>query len=34
MLNKNIELYDYDTMVGEKGFRLIGFGKYASIVGF
>ncbi|MBD0830571.1 NAD(P)-dependent oxidoreductase [Aestuariibaculum sediminum] len=33
ILEKNIELYDHETIVNEKGFRLIGFGKYAGIVG-
>lgn len=33
VLEKNIELYDHETIVGDKGFRLIGFGRYAGIVG-
>ncbi|PQV48221.1 alanine dehydrogenase/PNT-like protein [Jejuia pallidilutea] len=33
ILEKNIELYDHETIVNEKGFRLIGFGRYAGIVG-
>lgn len=33
ILEKNIELYDHETIVNEKGFRLIGFGYYAGIVG-
>ena len=33
ILHKNIELYDHETIVNEKGFRLIGFGRYAGIVG-
>jgi len=33
ILDKNIELYDHETIVTEKGFRLIGFGRYAGIVG-
>ncbi|AXP81705.1 hypothetical protein CJ739_2633 [Mariniflexile rhizosphaerae] len=33
ILEKNIELYDYETIVNNKGFRLIGFGYYAGIVG-
>ena len=33
MLNKNIELYDHETIVGSNGFRLIGFGRYAGLVG-
>lgn len=33
ILNKNIELYDHEVITGEKGNRLIGFGRYAGIVG-
>ncbi|MCL7753601.1 NAD(P)-dependent oxidoreductase [Polaribacter sp. Z022] len=33
ILNKNIELYDHETIVRENGMRLIGFGRYAGIVG-
>ena len=33
VLGKNIELYDHETIVNAKGFRLIGFGRYAGIVG-
>jgi alanine dehydrogenase len=33
ILEKNIELYDHETIVNENGFRLIGFGRYAGIVG-
>ncbi|WP_092851684.1 NAD(P)-dependent oxidoreductase [Algibacter pectinivorans] len=33
VLEKNIELYDHETIVSNKGFRLIGFGRYAGIVG-
>ncbi len=33
VLNKNIELYDHETIVKENGTRLIGFGRYAGIVG-
>lgn len=33
ILNKNIELYDHETIVKENGARLIGFGRYAGIVG-
>jgi len=33
ILQKNIELYDHETIVDERGFRLIGFGYYAGIVG-
>jgi alanine dehydrogenase len=33
VLEKNIELYDHETIVRENGARLIGFGRYAGIVG-
>jgi alanine dehydrogenase len=33
ILDKNIELYDHETIVDEKNRRLIGFGRYAGIVG-
>lgn len=33
ILEKNIELYDHETIVNEKEQRLIGFGRYAGIVG-
>lgn len=33
ILDKNIELYDHETIVNEKNHRLIGFGRYAGIVG-
>lgn len=33
VLEKNIELYDHETIVDEKNRRLIGFGRYAGIVG-
>ncbi|TNJ43592.1 alanine dehydrogenase [Tamlana fucoidanivorans] len=33
ILDKNIELYDHETITDENGNRLIGFGKYAGIVG-
>jgi len=33
VLDKNIELYDHETIVKENGARLIGFGRYAGIVG-
>jgi hypothetical protein len=33
ILQKNIELYDHETIVNPQGFRLIGFGRYAGIVG-
>lgn len=33
ILEKNIELYDHEVIVGQNGFRLIGFGRYAGIVG-
>lgn len=33
ILQKKIELYDHETIVKENGARLIGFGRYAGIVG-
>lgn len=33
ILQKNIELYDHETIVDENFKRLIGFGRYAGIVG-
>jgi len=33
IIDKNIELYDHETIVKENGARLIGFGRYAGIVG-
>ncbi|MDR6301221.1 NAD(P)-dependent oxidoreductase [Mesonia maritima] len=33
ILKKNIELYDHETITDPKGNRLIGFGRYAGIVG-
>lgn len=33
MLKKNITMVDYETLTNSKGNRLIGFGKYAGIVG-
>jgi len=33
ILDKNIELYDHETITKENGNRLIGFGRYAGIVG-
>ncbi|NJX14711.1 NAD(P)-dependent oxidoreductase [Tamlana crocina] len=33
ILDKNIELYDHETIVNKEGFRLIGFGYYAGVVG-
>jgi alanine dehydrogenase len=33
VLEKNINLYDYETVVDESNRRLIGFGRYAGIVG-
>lgn len=33
VLEKNIDLYDYETIVDESNKRLIGFGRYAGIVG-
>lgn len=32
-LEKNIRLIDHETLVNENGVRLIGFGRYAGIVG-
>lgn len=32
-IEKNIELYDHETIVNENNTRLIGFGRYAGIVG-
>ena len=33
ILNKNITLYDHETLVNEANHRLIGFGYYAGVVG-
>jgi alanine dehydrogenase len=33
ILDKKIELYDHETIVDARGNRLIGFGRYAGIVG-
>jgi len=33
LLEKNIDFYDHETIVNTHNFRLIGFGKYAGIVG-
>jgi hypothetical protein len=33
ILKNNIELLDHETIVNEEGFRLIGFGRYAGLVG-
>lgn len=33
ILDKNIELYDHETIIDENNKRLIGFGRYAGIVG-
>ncbi|MCF6167542.1 NAD(P)-dependent oxidoreductase [Lutibacter sp.] len=33
ILDKNIELYDHETITNEKGIRLVAFGRYAGIVG-
>ncbi|WP_243472639.1 NAD(P)-dependent oxidoreductase [Winogradskyella sp. MH6] len=33
MLEKNIEMYDHETIVKQSGARLIGFGRYAGLVG-
>ncbi|MCB0383482.1 MAG: alanine dehydrogenase, partial [Psychroserpens sp.] len=33
ILNKHIEMYDHETIVKKSGARLIGFGRYAGLVG-
>ena len=33
ILSKNIQLYDHEVIVNEKGQRLVAFGRYAGIVG-
>ena len=33
MLDRNIEMIDHETIVKENGARLIGFGRYAGLVG-
>jgi alanine dehydrogenase len=33
MLDKNIEMFDHETIVRENNMRLIGFGRYAGLVG-
>ena len=33
MLAKNITMVDYEGLTNENGFRLIGFGRYAGVVG-
>jgi hypothetical protein len=33
ILKKNIELFDHETIIKENGARLIGFGRYAGLVG-
>lgn len=33
ILEKNITLFDYETIVDQENMRLIGFGRYAGIVG-
>lgn len=33
ILEKNIELYDHEVIIDENGRRLIGFGRYAGLVG-
>jgi len=33
ILNKNIELYDHETITNKKNTRLVAFGRYAGIVG-
>ena len=33
ILHKNIEMLDHETLVNEKGHRVVAFGRYAGIVG-
>ncbi|NRD24601.1 alanine dehydrogenase [Winogradskyella litoriviva] len=33
MLEKNIEMFDHETIIKNNGARLIGFGRYAGLVG-
>ena len=33
VLDKNIELFDHETLTNEKGTRVVAFGRYAGIVG-
>ena len=33
ILDKNIKLYDHEVITNSNGFRLIGFGRYAGLVG-
>lgn len=33
ILSKNIEMFDHETLVNEKGHRIVAFGRYAGIVG-
>ena len=33
MLERNIEMYDHETITKQSGARLIGFGRYAGLVG-
>ena len=33
MLERNIEMFDHETIVRENNMRLIGFGRYAGLVG-
>lgn len=33
ILEKNISLIDHETIIDDKGFRMIGFGRYAGLVG-
>ena len=33
ILDKNIEMYDHETIAKQSGARLIGFGRYAGLVG-
>ncbi|WP_417885766.1 NAD(P)-dependent oxidoreductase [Zunongwangia sp.] len=33
ILDKNIELYDHEVLTNQNGYRLVGFGRYAGLVG-
>ena len=33
VLKKNIQLIDYETLTNKEGFRIIGFGRFAGLVG-
>ncbi|HSH19180.1 MAG TPA: NAD(P)-dependent oxidoreductase [Draconibacterium sp.] len=33
VLNKNVQLIDYETLTDKEGFRIIGFGRFAGLVG-